>query len=121
MQTGIIFVTFLISLLAGVTITPWLVKLCMRMGWTDIPNHRKVHTQPVPRLGGLIFLPCTAISFIVAQLIINNIEQNDFTIHFSTVCMVLGAMSIYLVGLIDDIRELKANTKFLVQLVAALI
>lgn len=116
-----ILITFLISLLLGALVTPWLIKLCIKMDWTDQPNHRKVHTLPIPRLGGLVFLPCTAISFILVTLVMNYRNNVDTTIQFSTMCMVVGAMAIYLVGLIDDVQELKASTKFFIQLAAALI
>lgn len=121
MNHWVLILAFLISLVLGASLTPWLVKWCILKDWTDQPNHRKVHAQPVPRLGGLMFLPCMAISFIISNLINNLTQGEDFTIHFSTLCMGIGALSIYLVGLVDDVNELKANTKFVVQLAAALI
>lgn len=121
METQFLFVTLITSFLLSVYATPWLVRLCLRMEWTDIPNHRKVHTKPIPRLGGLIFLPCAAISFSISWLIYNFCIKEDTTIQFSTICMTVGAFTIYMVGLVDDIHELRANTKFLIQFVAALI
>lgn len=121
MYIGIAIITFIISLTMGAFLIPWLVKLCLSMGWVDAPNHRKVHREPVPRLGGLAFLPCTAFSFIITSLIENHLNDNDVVLRFSTVCMVVGAMTIYIVGLFDDVQELKANTKFIIQTCAALI
>lgn len=121
MEIYILVFAFLVSFLLSVFLTPWLVKLCLLKEWTDIPNHRKVHSQPIPRLGGLVFLPCAALSFCMANLLLLAFEGRDFTIHFSTILMVLGAMTIYLVGLVDDVQELKANTKFFIQLGAALV
>lgn len=121
MEPQFLIIAVLTSFVLGVIITPRLVRLCIRKNWTDIPNHRKVHNRPIPRLGGLIFLPCAALSFAIPMLVFNFLTQGDITIHFSTICMVLGASAIYLVGLVDDIQELRANTKFVIQFVAALI
>lgn len=121
MNTVIILLSLFLSLVLGVLITPWLVRFCILKDWTDRPNHRKVHTVPIPRLGGLMFLPCTAISYLVSMLVLNVMQGTETAIHFSSICMGIGALTIYLVGLVDDIHELKANTKFLIQLAAALI
>ncbi|MCF0199429.1 MAG: undecaprenyl/decaprenyl-phosphate alpha-N-acetylglucosaminyl 1-phosphate transferase [Bacteroidaceae bacterium] len=91
------------------------------MDWTDAPSHRKVHTQPIPRLGGLVFLPTAACSFMLANVCTSIYRQQDPEIHLSTLVMCVSALIIYLVGLVDDIRELHANTKFIIQLVAALV
>lgn len=121
MEINLLIITLLFSFVLSVFVTPWLVRLCLRMDWTDIPNYRKIHTKPIPRLGGLVFLPCAAISFSISWLVFNFWMKDDTTIQFSTICMVVGAFTIYMVGLVDDIHELRANTKFLIQLAAALI
>src|SRR5262245_65154336 len=38
-------------------LTPWVIRLGNRWGAVDSPGPRKIHTQPVPRIGGIsIFL-----------------------------------------------------------------
>jgi UDP-GlcNAc:undecaprenyl-phosphate GlcNAc-1-phosphate transferase len=76
----------------------------------DIPNQRKVHTKPMPRLGGLgIFL-----TFLFGYMLfgVQSIQMN---------AILIGSFIIVLVGVIDDIRPLGATTKFLGQLIAAAI
>ena len=34
-------------------ITPWILSISHRKNWVDQPNHRTVHKEPVPRLGGV--------------------------------------------------------------------
>ncbi|MCF0160113.1 MAG: hypothetical protein HUJ99_04935 [Bacteroidaceae bacterium] len=68
------------------------------MDWTDAPSHRKVHTQPIPRLGGLVFLPTAACSFMLANVCTSIYRQQDPEIHLSTLVMCVSALIIYLVG-----------------------
>lgn len=99
-----------IAFLASIFLTPYVGKLAIKVGATDQPNARKVHTKIMPRMGGLaIFL-----SFLLAYFIFSNyfIEQIPF---------VIGACIIVIVGILDDIYELNAAPKFLGQILAALI
>ena len=45
----IVFVTFLTSAI----LVPLVKKGAEHVGAMDIPNSRKVHTKPIPRMGGL--------------------------------------------------------------------
>ncbi|MCW5932837.1 MAG: undecaprenyl/decaprenyl-phosphate alpha-N-acetylglucosaminyl 1-phosphate transferase [Fimbriimonadia bacterium] len=44
---------FLIALVVTYLLTPWVRQLAMRKGVMDIPDKRRVHTDPIPRWGGL--------------------------------------------------------------------
>ena len=48
---------FLSTLIIAVLITsltiPLLQRLALRYSLVDIPNERKVHSQPIPRVGGV--------------------------------------------------------------------
>ena len=100
----IVFTCFLFCFL----ITFYIKKIAIHIGAMDIPNKRKVHTKPMPRLGGLgIFL-----TFLFGYMLfgVQSIQMN---------AILIGAFIIVLVGVIDDIRPLGATTKFLGQLIAA--
>lgn len=45
--------TVLVPLLLVVAITPLVKRIATHIGALDIPNERKVHREPIPRLGGL--------------------------------------------------------------------
>jgi UDP-GlcNAc:undecaprenyl-phosphate GlcNAc-1-phosphate transferase len=69
-----------------------------------------MHTQPIPRLGGLaIFL-----GFLLAVVLLADITREVRGI-------LLGSVVIVIVGVIDDIVPLPALVKFFVQVIAALI
>lgn len=106
MLIGALLIAFLLSIF----LTPYVGKLALKVGATDKPNARKVHSKIMPRMGGLaIFL-----SFLLAYFLFSNnfLEQMPFFI---------GACVIVIVGILDDITELKAAPKFLGQILAALI
>lgn len=101
-----VFITFLFT----VFIVPFIKKIAFHIDAVDIPNKRKVHTKPMPRLGGLgIYF-----GFLLGYML--------FGQHSSTMNSILiGSFIIVLTGVVDDIKPLKASTKFIGQLVSTLI
>lgn len=106
MLIAALVVAFLLSLV----LTPLVGKLAFKIGATDKPNARKVHSKLMPRMGGLaIFL-----SFMTTFIIFSDELMKYFP-------LLIGAIVIIIVGIADDIYELRAAPKFLGQILAALI
>src|SRR3990172_8467490 len=42
-----------IPFLIALVLTPWVMHLAERVGAIDHPNARKIHSRPIPRLGGV--------------------------------------------------------------------
>ncbi len=110
---------FLIGFLCTAVTIPLIIAFCRKFGFYDQPNQRKVHTAAIPRLGGVAFLPSLAISFLSTLLVYasNTGYLNSF--HISAAVMVFGASIIYIVGLLDDLLDLRATTKFVIMFVAS--
>ena len=53
---------FLFSVLFGMVIIPRILVISHKKRLYDVPDSRKVHTTPVPRLGGLSFFPVILMS-----------------------------------------------------------
>jgi UDP-GlcNAc:undecaprenyl-phosphate GlcNAc-1-phosphate transferase len=107
-QVGIaVAAAFIISFAA----TPIVKSFANRVGAIDVPKDgRRMHTQPIPRLGGLaIFL-----GFLLSVVLFAEISSEVQGI-------LLGSVVIVIVGVIDDIVPLPAWLKFIVQIFAALI
>jgi UDP-GlcNAc:undecaprenyl-phosphate/decaprenyl-phosphate GlcNAc-1-phosphate transferase len=105
-----LFVTFLLCFLCSILLTPFIKKLAFKVGATDNPSQRKIHTKIMPRLGGLAIF----ISFLLGLLIL----QPDNQYHLA---IVVGSIIILFTGILDDIFDLSAKIKFSLQIIAALL
>jgi len=106
----ILFSTFLISTIATILMIPLLINLACKFDILDIPNSRKIHCDPVPRIGG-VAMALGAIIPIVLWVPLNPFVKS----------VVLGAGILVLFGLVDDIKRIGVKTKFAGQIIAALI
>ena len=62
---------FLVSAISGFIFTPQIISFCLKRKLYDLPNERKVHHSAIPRLGGVAFLPCMLLAFLVAMLVLS--------------------------------------------------
>jgi len=87
-----------------------LIPLANRLGLVDHPGVRKVHETMTPLTGGMALL------ITLAMVVAWQLEADRFV-----QALLMGGMLIFLVGLVDDRRELTAAPRFLVQVVACAI
>ena len=100
----IVFVTFITSLL----LVPIVKKIAIHVNAMDMPNERKVHKVPMPRMGGLaIFL-----SFMLGYML----YARESTMMLS---VLIGSFLIVICGMLDDISPIRARYKLIIQIVAA--
>lgn len=111
---------YLGSLLLAALITPVIIYIANRLKIYDNPDVRKVHACAIPRIGGIaIFL--SFITLITATLFLNNRIGEVFRdSQVQIIAMLAGGAFIFIVGLVDDFRSLRARHKLLAQVVAAL-
>ena len=114
-----VLMAFVIGALCTVITIPLIIAFCRKFGFYDQPNQRKLHHAAIPRLGGIAFLPSLAISFLATLLVYASSTSNLNSFHVSAAVMVLGAAIIYLIGLLDDLLDLPATTKFVIMFVAS--
>lgn len=100
----IVFVTFLVSVL----LVPIVKKVAKHVGAMDVPNARKVHKVPMPRLGGLAIY----IAFLFGYILYGQVSTQMISI-------LIGSFLLIIVGIFDDINSVPAKYKFLVQIIAA--
>ena len=116
-QAGILVFGMLLAIL----LTPLCRRLALRFDVLDVPNHRKVHQNPKPLLGGLaIYLSFNTL--LLCLWLLGYIAKGYLT---QVISIAAGGTVIMLVGLIDDIRpitpRIKLLTQILVSIAAALI
>lgn len=106
---GKIIEALLISVVVAFATTPLSIRIANRFGIIDKPkDDRRVHRKPVPRFGGMgIFLGSMA-----ALLIPSGMNEKI------TVAM-FGGFLMYLLGIIDDILDIKPIVKFTGQVAIA--
>ncbi|CUH95486.1 putative membrane protein [Propionispora sp. 2/2-37] len=102
------FVAFIVALAVAYFATPYIKKLAVKAGAMDAPDARKVHTSPIPRMGGLAIYA----GFILAVLSSMQITHDIFG-------LLVGGTVILIVGIIDDLKQLSARVKLFGQIVAA--
>ncbi len=106
--TQMYIVAFTIALAIAYFITPRVKDFATRVGALDAPDDRKVHTQPIPRLGGLGIYA----AFVLAVLA-------SVTVTHEIMGLLVGGTVIVIVGIIDDLKPLPAKVKLLGQIIAA--
>ena len=98
---------FLLALVLGMMIVPKILLISYKKRLFDMPDSRKVHQVPVPRLGGISFFPAILITlcFILgvrfyAGYPIEDLPATEFL--FFTV----GGMMLFLIGVSDDLAAI---------------
>lgn len=117
MIQGIFLVgTALTAFLLNLVLTPLIIRLSHRYKWYDRPNKRKIHKGLIPRLGGIgIFLTVLLIGIGVSFLLPRG--QNFFETRY--LYLLGGFTLIHLAGLFDDLKNMRALIKLLMQVAAA--
>ena len=103
---NILIITFFASLI----LTSVSKKIAEHVGAIDIPDKRKIHKVPTPRLGGLAIF----ITFLIGYMLYG-------TISTQMISVLIGGFILLLTGIIDDIKPIRARYKLLGQIIAACI
>jgi UDP-GlcNAc:undecaprenyl-phosphate GlcNAc-1-phosphate transferase len=95
-----------------VVLTPLIARLALRIGAIDAPDRDRprVHTQPIPRIGGLAI----AAGILVPALMFIDLDG-------PLAGIVIGIPIVAAIGLVDDLRGLRPSTKLVAVMAAALI
>lgn len=102
---------FLLALVIAALSTPVVKKLAYKLGAIDVPkDERRIHNKPIPRMGGLAIY----IAFVICSLYFSGFDKR-------VIGIVIGGTLIVIMGIIDDIKQLKPLPKFAFQIAAALV
>jgi UDP-GlcNAc:undecaprenyl-phosphate GlcNAc-1-phosphate transferase len=108
---------FLVALLGALGLTPLAIRLARRLGWLDEPAPRRLHRVPTPRIGGLPL----ALALLIALAVTLPYPRSDGNEIPRLGGLALGIAIVAVVGLIDDVRELKPLPLFAMQFTVGLI
>lgn len=114
---------FFVSTIVAMLVLPNILLISHKKKLFDMPDKRKVHHAPIPRLGGLSFFPVMLITMGGLVLIYHLMGLSSRSMHgevpYEFLALLVGSMMLFLVGLADDLIGVGYKKKFLVQIVAA--
>jgi UDP-GlcNAc:undecaprenyl-phosphate GlcNAc-1-phosphate transferase len=111
---GLVFASAALTTFA---LTPVVRRLSIRYGAVVKPDERRVHEVPTPTLGGGAML----LGFLVGMVVAWRLDAFSASFEATTepLGIVLAAVLIFLVGMIDDLREVSAPAKIAGMILAA--
>ena len=105
-----ILTTILLSMFTTIVLIPILKEIALKFNILDIPNQRKIHEFPIPRIGGIAMATGAFIPVLFW------VPMKPYLIS-----IIIGSGIVVIAGMVDDIRKLGFKTKFAAQILAALI
>ena len=110
---------FAVAAIVTAATTPLVRWIAFRVGAVDRPaDPRKVHTAPIPTMGGLAmvagFLAAMGLAWRMPQF------REVFTNTSEPAGLIVGVLAIAVIGVIDDLRGLPPTVKLAGQILAAL-
>ena len=110
-----------LALVISTLVTPLVIRISHRRQWFDMPNERKIHTTPVPRLGGIGMFVAFILSALAVPLLLPLLAPGRWPVSYQpNIIPVFFAFAlVHALGLLDDFHNLNALLKFILQIVAA--
>lgn len=119
-----VFVPFLVALMSSRIMIPLILLITYKKRLFDPIDSRKLHSRIVPRLGGVAFAPiqfCVlVITLVIAIKVLNmslNVESWALIPSFSM--LLCGLVTLFVVGIGDDLVGINFRWKFVAQIVVA--
>ena len=109
-NTMTLLMTFLVAMGLSLVFTPVAIKIAPKIGAVDIPKDgRRMHKRAIPRFGGMAIY----IGTIGSLLIFGGPHERLYPV-------MIGGTLIYILGVIDDLKNLKPGLKFSAELLIAM-
>lgn len=122
---------FVIAAVATMVLTPLCKTIAFKVDAVDYPNERRVNKTPIPRMGGIAIFGSASLCLIALGVGIEWLDLSDpfgstlpLDPSASTVNYPLalaGVTFMFLVGIVDDMKQLRARYKLIGQIIAACI
>lgn len=117
------FFAFLISMAVVLVATPIVRRIGLKSGRVDMPGGRKVHSQPMVRLGGVsIFLGTLAALLLVwatGGFLDGSGQHLAPPEEFQIWGVTIGGLAFFLIGLMDDLFGLSPISRLIMQALVA--
>src|SRR6478672_8187451 len=104
--------SFITAFVVAMIVMPPLIKLIHRFQLFDVPDLRKTHQMPIPTMGGI----AVYIGMCAALFLWYPFASEPFTITFF-----FSLAMLFAVGIMDDLKDIRAYYKLAIQLSVALL
>ncbi|MDP4930576.1 MAG: undecaprenyl/decaprenyl-phosphate alpha-N-acetylglucosaminyl 1-phosphate transferase, partial [Ilumatobacteraceae bacterium] len=108
----------LIAAIATAASMPFVIRFAHRQSWLATPDERRMHPVPTPDVGGIAMFIGVLVAVVAASLI------SDFDSLFQDSTEIVGVLVacaiIFVLGLLDDIRDISPPAKVAGIVVAAI-
>ena len=122
---GDIAIAFLLAFITSFVMVPYTIKLAKKVGAIDFPSDRRVNKKPIPRIGGIAVVMgfiVSAIYLVITMTLEKKIELNDNDNYkMKLIGFLSGIIIITVFAYLDDIKNLRAWQKLLIQIIAAVV
>ncbi len=109
---------FAIALVSSLVLVPVVRHYALKADLLDAPGERKIHSQPIPRLGGVAIF----VSFLVALGCLGALGQlTDLIFTRGNLGLIAGGTLMFLLGLLDDLVNLSPYVKLAGQFLASIV
>jgi UDP-GlcNAc:undecaprenyl-phosphate GlcNAc-1-phosphate transferase len=99
---------FVVTLIA----IPNIISLIMKYKLYDVPNERKEHQSPIPTMGGIA---------VIAGMFVALAMWFPFSSQLTQLCFFFSVVALFGVGIMDDLHDLSARYKFIIQIALAIL
>lgn len=114
---------FAISAIVVLATTPVVRRIGLQSGRFDLPGGRKVHQQPMVRLGGISIFLGTLLALLIVWWTGGFIDASGRhlspTDEYAIWGVTIGGLAFFLIGLMDDLFGLSAMNRLLMQATVA--
>lgn len=107
---GIFMVIALMAMAISMVLIPLFIRWAPKLGMLDLPDPRKVHVAPIPRVGGIGIVAGALVPLFIW-----------LPIDALTSSFLIGSLVLLVFGTWDDVRELGHYVKFIGQFAAAIV
>ncbi len=113
-EISVSFITFFSATCVALVITPYIARWAARNGICDYPSSRRVHMDCIPRAGGIALFISFIVSYLFSLLVLSA-QETVSIFNRELIFFLLGGVSIFSLGLWDDVKGLSPWIKFVGQ------
>lgn len=112
-------VAFIFAMGLTLATLPLVIRFARSANLFDRPGLRKTHREMVPRLGGVAVAIASVLSLVFLAGAGSSVTWSLRDNWPQWTAFVVGAVMVFVLGLVDDLRGVRASRKLLVQIAAA--